>query len=159
LASHDDDRPEKVAVVKALGVSISEFPINLQTAQAAQAAGLATLYGAPNIVRGQSQSGSMRALDAVMAGVADCLCGDYSPAALLPAVLQLPAMAGIALHEAVALVTRNPARAVGLNDRGVIAAGRRADLLAVRYLGGLPQAARVWSSGVAVMSLAFDHGA
>jgi alpha-D-ribose 1-methylphosphonate 5-triphosphate diphosphatase len=159
LASHDDDRPEKVAVVKALGVSISEFPINLQTAQAAQAAGLATLYGAPNIVRGQSQSGSMRALDAVMAGVADCLCGDYSPAALLPAVLQLPAMAGIALHEAVALVTCNPARAVGLNDRGVIAAGRRADLLAVRYLGGLPQAARVWSSGVAVMSLAFDHGA
>jgi alpha-D-ribose 1-methylphosphonate 5-triphosphate diphosphatase len=94
-----------------------------------------------------------------MAGVADCLCGDYSPAALLPAVLQLPAMAGINLHEAVALVTCNPARAVALNDRGVIAAGKRADLLAVRHLGGLPQVARVWSDGIAVMSLAFDHGA
>jgi len=159
LASHDDDRPEKVDVVKALGVTVSEFPINLETAQAARTAGLATLYGAPNIVRGKSQSGSMRALDAVMAGVADCLCGDYSPAALLPAVLQLPAMAGIQLHEAVAMVTCNPARAVGLNDRGVIAAGRRADLLAVRYLGGLPQAARVWCAGIAVMALAFDHGA
>ena len=159
LASHDDDRPEKIDVVKTLGVSVSEFPINLETAQAARAAGLATLLGAPNILRGKSQSGSMRALDAVMNGVADCLCGDYSPAALLPAVLKLPSLANIPLHKAVALVTCNPARAVGLNDRGVIASGKRADLLAVRYLGGLPQAAKVWSSGIAVMSLAFDHGA
>lgn len=158
LASHDDDRPEKIDVVKALGVAVSEFPINLETARAARAAGLATLFGAPNILRGKSQSGSMRALDAVIEGVADCLCGDYSPAALLPAVLQLPTLANIRLHEAVALVTCNPARAVGLNDRGVIASGMRADLLAVRYLGGLPQAAKVWSSGITVMSLAFDHG-
>lgn len=157
LASHDDDKPEKINVVAALGVSVSEFPINLETAQAARAAGLATLFGAPNILRGRSQSGSMRALDAVIEGVADCLCGDYSPAALLPAVMQLPELAGIELHEAVALVTCNAARAVGLHDRGVIAAGKRADLLAVRHLGGLPQATRVWSSGIAVMSLAFDH--
>jgi len=159
LASHDDDRPEKIDVVKALGVAVSEFPINLETAQTARAAGLATLFGAPNILRGKSQSGSMRALDAVMQGVADCLCGDYSPAALLPAVMQLPSLANISLHEAVSLVTSNPARAVGLHDRGVIAPGKRADLLAVRYLGGLPQAARVWSKGITVMALAFDHGA
>lgn len=159
LASHDDDRPEKVAVVRELGVTVSEFPINLETAQAARAAGLSTLFGAPNVVRGKSQSGSMRALDAVRAGVADCLCGDYSPAALLPAVLQLPTMAGIQLHEAVALVTCNPARAVALTDRGAIGAGKRADLLAVRYLGGLPQVSRVWSDGIPVMALAFDHGA
>ena len=159
IASHDDDRPEKIDLMLPLGVSLSEFPINLETAQAARAAGLATLFGAPNILRGKSQSGSMRALDAVIEGVADCLCGDYSPAALLPAVLQLPELACIELHEAVALVTCNAARAVGLHDRGVIASGKRADLLAVRHLGGLPQAARVWSSGIPVMSLAFDHGA
>jgi alpha-D-ribose 1-methylphosphonate 5-triphosphate diphosphatase len=159
LASHDDDRPEKVDVVKELGVSVSEFPINLETAKAARAAGLSTLFGAPNVVRGKSQSGSMRALDAVREGVADCLCGDYSPAALLPAVLQLPELAGTKLHQAVALVTSNPARAVALNDRGSIAAGKRADLLAVRYLGGLPQVSRVWSGGLPVMTLAFDHGA
>lgn len=158
LASHDDDRPDKIGIVTALGVAVSEFPVNLETAQAARAAGLATLYGAPNILRGKSQSGSMRALDAVIEGVADCLCGDYSPAALLPAVMQLPNLAGIPLYEAIALVTCNPARAVGLHDRGVIAAGKRADLLAVRNLGSLPQAARVWSSGITVMALAFDHG-
>ena len=159
LASHDDDKPEKIGVVSALGVSVSEFPINLETAQAARAAGLATLFGAPNILRGKSQSGSMRALDAVIEGVADCLCGDYSPAALLPAVMKLPELVRIELHEAVALVTCNAARAVDLHDRGVIAAGKRADLLAVRYLGDLPQAARVWSSGNPVMSLAYNHGA
>jgi alpha-D-ribose 1-methylphosphonate 5-triphosphate diphosphatase len=157
IASHDDDTPEKVDAVAALGAVISEFPVNLHTARAAKAKGLATLYGAPNVLRGQSQSGSMRALDAVIEGVADCLCGDYSPAALLPSVLRLPELAGITLHEAIALVTRNPARAAGMNDRGEIALGMRADLVAVKTLGGLPQAERVWVHGEPALTAHFDH--
>ncbi len=97
VASHDDDSPEKVEAIVAFGAAISEFPVNLETARAARARGLATLFGAPNVLRGKSQSGSMRALDAVLEGVADCLCGDYSPAALLPSVLRLPELAGIGL--------------------------------------------------------------
>lgn len=157
IASHDDDSPSKVASVDALGAVISEFPINLETAQAAQAHGLATLFGAPNILRGKSQSGNMRALDAVLAGVADCLCGDYSPAALLPSVMRLPELASISLPEAIALVTCNPARAAGLIDRGEIAIGKRADLIAVKKLGDLPQVERVWSSGKQALSAHFDH--
>lgn len=157
IASHDDDSPQKVATVKALGAVVSEFPVNLETAQAARAQGLATLFGAPNILRGKSQSGNMRALDAVLAGVADCLCGDYSPAALLPSVMRLPDLAGIPLAEAVALVTCNPARAAGLHDRGEIAVGKRADLIAVKTMGGLPQAERVWSGGKASLVAHFDH--
>lgn len=157
IASHDDDSPDKVRTVQGLGAVISEFPVNLETAQAARTQGLATLFGAPNILRGKSQSGNMRALDAVLAGVADCLCGDYSPAALLPSVLQLPDLAGISLAQAVALVTRNPARAAGLTDRGEIAAGQRADLVAVKLMGGLPQAERVWSAGRPALAAHFDH--
>jgi alpha-D-ribose 1-methylphosphonate 5-triphosphate diphosphatase len=157
IASHDDDTPEKVETVAALGAVISEFPINLETAKAARARGLATLFGAPNVLRGKSQSGSMRALDAVLEGVADCLCGDYSPAALLPSVMKLPELAGIDLHQAIALVTRNPARAAGLTDRGEIAVGKRADLIAVNPLGGLPQIERVWVHGVPVMSAYRGH--
>ncbi len=153
IASHDDDSPQKVEEVAAMGATISEFPINLATARAARAKGLATLFGAPNVLRGGSQSGSMRALDAVLEGVADCLCGDYSPAALLPSVLRLPELAGIALHEAVALVTRNPAAAAKLHDRGRIAVGQRADLIAVGTTGRLPQARRVWVGGKQVLSL------
>jgi alpha-D-ribose 1-methylphosphonate 5-triphosphate diphosphatase len=152
IASHDDDTPAKVASVAAMGAAISEFPINLETARAAKASGLATLFGAPNLLRGQSQSGSMRALDAVLDGVADCLCGDYSPAALLPAAMRLPELAGIALHEAVALVSAHPARAAGLRDRGRIAPGLRADLVAVRCFGALPLAEQVWCAGRAVLS-------
>lgn len=157
IASHDDDTPEKVDAVAAMGAVISEFPINMETARAARARGLATLFGAPNVIRGKSQSGSMRALDAVIEGVADCLCGDYSPAALLPSVLRLPELAGIPLHEAIAMVTCNPARAAGLHDRGQIAVGMRADLVAVKSLGGLAQAERVWVHGAPAMTAHFDH--
>jgi len=157
IASHDDDSAEKVKALASLGAVISEFPTNLAAAQAARAQGMATLFGAPNILRGKSQSGNMRALDAVLEGVADCLCGDYSAAALLPSVLMLPELAGIGLADAIALVTQNPARAAGLTDRGEIAVGKRADLVAVKHLGGLPQADRVWVAGVAALSARFDH--
>jgi alpha-D-ribose 1-methylphosphonate 5-triphosphate diphosphatase len=151
LASHDDDSPEKVAVLKGLGARISEFPINLETAIAARESGLSTLFGAPNILRNASQSGNMKAIEAIREQVADCLCGDYSPAALLPAVLHLVDAGQLSLPEAFALVTRNPARAAGLDDRGVIAPGKRADLIAITGSGLLAQASHVWSQGREVL--------
>jgi len=151
LASHDDDSPEKVAVLKGLGARISEFPINLETAVAARESGLSTLFGAPNILRNASQSGNMKAIEAIREQVADCLCGDYSPAALLPAVLHLVDAGQLSLPEAFALVTRNPARAAGLEDRGVIAPGKRADLIAITGSGLLAQASHVWSQGREVL--------
>ncbi|PKO40518.1 MAG: alpha-D-ribose 1-methylphosphonate 5-triphosphate diphosphatase [Betaproteobacteria bacterium HGW-Betaproteobacteria-3] len=156
IASHDDDSVEKIDTLASLGAVISEFPTHLAAAKAARARGMATLFGAPNILRGNSQSGNMRALDAVLEGVADCLCGDYSAAALLPSVMKLPELAGISLAQAIALVTRNPARAAGLHDRGEIAVGRRADLVAVRQTGGLFQAERIWVAGVAALTSNVD---
>lgn len=156
VASHDDDSPARVETMAALGATISEFPVNLETALAAKQKNIATLYGAPNVLRGKSQSGSMRALDAVAHGVADCLCGDYSPAALLPSVLKLPAAADISLSAAVRLVTANPAHAARLTDRGEIAVGRRADLVAIKDLGGLPQVERVWVRGAPVYRAHYD---
>lgn len=157
IASHDDDSLEKVATIQSLGASISEFPVNLAAAKAARDKNMSTLFGAPNILRGKSQAGNMRALDAVEAGVADCLCGDYSPAALLPSIMKLPEIAAVTLAEAVALVTRNPARAAGLHDRGEIDVGKCADLVAIKQLGGLPQVEQVWCGGQRVLSLHFDH--
>ncbi len=158
IASHDDDTPEKVETLHALGVGISEFPINLESARAARERGMSTVFGAPNILRGKSQSGAVRALDAVIAGVADCLCADYHPAALIVAVFRLPELAAITLAEAVRLVSINPARAAGLTDRGEIAVGQRADLVAVAHVNGLAQASRVFSAGKPVFEARFDHG-
>jgi alpha-D-ribose 1-methylphosphonate 5-triphosphate diphosphatase len=131
----------------AMGVTLSEFPIDLETAKYAQAKGLKTIVGAPNILRGKSQSGSMRAVDAINAGVADCLCADYSPAALLAAVFRLPRITDLSLSAAINLVALNPAKAVSLDDRGEIAIGKRADLVAVAHFGELPQVSHTWSAG------------
>lgn len=158
IASHDDDTPEKVETLHGLGVGISEFPINMESARAARERGMSTVFGAPNILRGKSQSGAIRALDAVKAGVADCLCADYHPATLIVAVFRLPELAGINLAESVRLVSANPARAAGLMDRGEIAVGKRADLVAVSQINGLAQASSVFSAGKLVFEARFDHG-
>ncbi len=147
VASHDDDCSEKVADIKALGVHISEFPINLETARYAIEQGMSTIMGAPNILRGKSQSGSMKAQDAIEHGVASCLCSDYAPASLLAAVFVLEQRSVLSLSEAVKLVSLNPAKALGLADRGEIAVGKRADLICVDFAGAYPHARQTWVNG------------
>ncbi len=158
VASHDDDTRERIEIMTGLGVKISEFPINMEAASAARELGMSTIFGAPNILRGKSQSGSMKALDAIEAGVADCLCADYAPATLIVAVIKLPSLTDIDLASAVRLVTLNPAKAAGLDDRGEIAVGKRADLIMVDMPAGLPQVGRVWLKGQTVYQGVYDHG-
>ncbi|MFT6045730.1 MAG: alpha-D-ribose 1-methylphosphonate 5-triphosphate diphosphatase [Arenicella sp.] len=158
VASHDDDSAERIKTMASIGADISEFPINLEAAQAAKAAGMSTIFGAPNILRGKSQSGSMKAIEAIHEGVADCLCADYSPASLIVAIYRIPELSDLDLPAAIRLVTANPAKAAGLKDRGEIAVGKRADLIAIATPGGLPQVATVWSNGKQVYSTWYDHG-
>lgn len=158
VASHDDDSVERVATMSEIGADISEFPINLEAAKAAKAANMSTVFGAPNILRGKSQSGSMKAIEAIENGVADCLCADYSPAALIVAIFKIPQLIDMSLVDAIKLVTLNPAKAARLSDRGEIAVGKRADLVAVSLPGGLPQISRTWSAGDLVFQVKYDHG-
>jgi alpha-D-ribose 1-methylphosphonate 5-triphosphate diphosphatase len=84
----------------------------------------------------------------VRAGLLDILSSDYVPFALLQAAFVLPQRVdGLALPEALATVTANPARAAGLDDRGEIAIGKRADLVRVKVVGGLPVVRGVWRQG------------
>jgi len=148
LASHDDTTLLHVEEGVADGVAISEFPTTLEAASAAHDAGLAILMGAPNVVRGRSHSGNISATDLVRAGLLDILSSDYVPFALLQAAFALPQRVdGLNLPEALATVTRNPAQAAGLDDRGEIAVGKRADLVRVRLVGGLPVIRSVWRQG------------
>ncbi|WP_370281855.1 alpha-D-ribose 1-methylphosphonate 5-triphosphate diphosphatase [Pseudooceanicola sp.] len=129
LASHDDDTAEKVALMQAMGAVISEFPVTLEAAAAAKEAGLLTAMGAPNALRGESYSGNLSAREAHAAGLLDILASDYHPSAILPAVLILGRTDPDGLAGAVRLASANPARALGLSDRGEIAPGLRADLV------------------------------
>ncbi|MGE2836074.1 alpha-D-ribose 1-methylphosphonate 5-triphosphate diphosphatase [Mycobacterium sp. SMC-4] len=131
LAAHDDATVDHVAESSALGVGISEFPTTLEAAFAARAAGQVVMMGAPNVVRGGSHSGNVAASDLVESGLLDVLSSDYVPSSPLQAVFSLVDSGALTMPDAVAMVTVNPARAVGLDDRGVIAPGRRADLVRV----------------------------
>lgn len=129
LASHDDDTVEKVVQMQSLGASISEFPVTLEAAREAHGRGMVNAMGAPNALRGTSYSGNLSARDLHTAGLLDLLAADYHPSAMLPAMLVLAKSDPNGLWGAARLVTTNPARALGLEDRGEIAVGLRADLV------------------------------
>jgi alpha-D-ribose 1-methylphosphonate 5-triphosphate diphosphatase len=155
MAGHDDDSPERIRLMRELGAVLSEFPINEATARAAREGGMGTVYGAPNLVRGASQSGNMKALDAVRANLCSCLCADYVPASMLVAAFRIPEWTDWSLPQAVQLVSRNPARFAGLDDRGEITAGMRADLIAVELVRGVPQVTTAWVQGRRVLETAY----
>ncbi|MCF8173681.1 MAG: alpha-D-ribose 1-methylphosphonate 5-triphosphate diphosphatase [Burkholderiaceae bacterium] len=147
LASHDDTTAGHVHEALAEGVTISEFPTTLEAARVAREHGIGIMMGAPNIVRGGSHSGNIAAGELARHDLLDTLSSDYVPASLLFAAFMLHEGAGWSLSQAVATVTRNPARLAGLDDRGEIAIGLRADLVRVRESGHIPHPMTVWLNG------------
>src|SRR5215468_714541 len=152
LASHDDTTVEHVSLSIGDGVAIAEFPTTIQAAHALHAGGVRVLMGAPNLVRGGSHSGNVATAEAAQAGVLDVLSSDYVPASLLMAALILPKAAPmIELPAALRMVTKTPAEAVGLTDRGEIAVGKRADLVRIRLTETVPLVRSVWRMGLRVV--------
>jgi len=88
-------------------------------------------------------------------GLVDCLCADYAPASMLAAAFALAEQGELDLPAAVRLTSLNPARAGGLEDRGEIALGKRADLIAVRAGRFAPQVVQVWTAGRPVFEARF----
>ncbi len=147
VASHDDTTPDHVAEAVADGIKISEFPTTMEAAEAARAAGMKTVMGAPNVVRGGSHSGNVSALDLAEAGLLDALSSDYAPISLIQAAFALEDRVGMPLHDAMATVSANPAEMLGLDDRGEIAVGKRADLIRVRRVGDTVLTRGAWVEG------------
>lgn len=148
LASHDDTTAENVVDAIRDKVAVAEFPTTLEAARGLHQAGIDILMGAPNVVRGGSHSGNIAAIDLAREGLLDILSSDYIPSSLLMAALQLPLRApAIDLAAAVRTVTKAPAEAVGLEDRGEIAVGKRADLIRVHVAHDVPAVRSVWREG------------
>jgi len=148
LASHDDTTLDEVEEAHRDGAAIAEFPTTLEAARASRRLGMATVMGAPNVVRGGSHSGNASARELAEEGELDILSSDYVPAALLMAAFRLAEVKALGgLPGAIRLVTQAPAQATGLKDRGEIAIGRRADLLRVVSHDGEPVVRAVWREG------------
>jgi len=145
VASHDDATLAHVQESAGFGMSIAEFPTTLEAATASHALGLKVLMGAPNIVRGGSHSGNIAAAELARHEVLDILSSDYYPASLLQAAFMLAAQDnGYDLPRAIATVSRQPAHAAGLHDRGEIRVGLRADLLQAKVHEGQAVIQQVW---------------
>jgi alpha-D-ribose 1-methylphosphonate 5-triphosphate diphosphatase len=147
LASHDDTVMEHVHEAIRDQVAVAEFPTTVEAATALHAAGIRVLMGAPNLVRGGSHAGNVATAELAQAGVLDILSSDYVPSSLLMAALRLPQVAPIDLAAAVRTVTKTPAEAVGLYDRGEVAPGKRADLICVRLVDDIAAVRCVWRGG------------
>jgi len=148
LASHDDTTDENVTDAIRDRVSVAEFPTTIEAARGLHQAGIGILMGAPNVVRGGSHSGNIAAIDLAREGLLDILSSDYIPSSLLMGALQLSRdVPGIDLAAAVRTVTKAPADAVGLTDRGDIAVGQRADIIRVHEAGNVPVVRSVWREG------------
>lgn len=148
VASHDDDSPGKIDWLKNRRIALSEFPINMETAQAARDKGVRTLLGAPNIFRGSSQSKNLSAREAIARGCGDILCSDYAPLTLVHAVFMLRDLGLKSLPEAVRMTSLNPARAVGIDTRtGSVEIGKDADLVLVGNGIDFPRVTRTFVKG------------
>ncbi len=146
LASHDDTLPEHVEKSAENGVGFAEFPTTLEAAEACRTHGIAVMMGAPNLIRGGSHSGNVAAEQLAKSDLLDIVSSDYVPSALLLSAFRL-AQLWDDLPRAVATVTINPARAAGLNDRGLVQTGLRGDVLRVRSIGDIPLLRGAWSRG------------
>ncbi len=131
MLSHDDESPEMRKAFRAQGVSIAEFPVNEETAREAAEAGDFIVFGAPNVVRGGSHTGWTKAADMIAKGLCSILASDYYYPAQLLAAFRLADDGVLPLAEAWNLISAAPATAAGLADRGVLAEGRRADIILV----------------------------
>jgi alpha-D-ribose 1-methylphosphonate 5-triphosphate diphosphatase len=148
LASHDDTEVEHVELARAEKVAMSEFPTTVRAAEAAHAAGMAIVMGGPNLVKGGSHSGNVSAAELAERGLLDIMSSDYVPSSLIQSAFLLRDKLGWSMPRAVATVTRNPARAIGMEDRGEIAPGQRADVIRVRETaGGMPVVMGSWCAG------------
>ncbi|MGX0977757.1 alpha-D-ribose 1-methylphosphonate 5-triphosphate diphosphatase [Roseovarius sp. MBR-51] len=131
LGSHDDGTAEARRVARGRGMTIAEFPETLEAAEEARAGGDSVIMGAPNLVRGGSHKGNVSAVDLVAMGLVDALASDYHYPSLKRAAFFLADGGVCDLATAWRLVSRGPAEVLGLEDRGVLQAGLRADLVVI----------------------------
>ncbi|EAP77868.1 alpha-D-ribose 1-methylphosphonate 5-triphosphate diphosphatase [Roseovarius nubinhibens] len=146
MASHDDTTAEQARVSARLGVRLAEFPTTEEAARESRAQGLATIMGGPNLVRGGSHSGNVAASVLAEKDLLDIVSSDYIPGSLLAAGVMLGDLWDD-MARGIKTVTANPARCSGLDDRGEVRLGARADLLRMARIEGTPVVRETWVRG------------
>ncbi len=135
MASHDDETIPMRDGFRARGARICEFPVAQEVGEAARAAGDWVVMGSPNVVRGGSHLGWASAAVLAEAGTCTVLSSDYYYPAMMRAAFIMAGRGVLDFSQSWALISKNPAAAAGLADRGGIAPGKRADIVLVDPAG------------------------
>jgi alpha-D-ribose 1-methylphosphonate 5-triphosphate diphosphatase len=148
LASHDDDTPEKVRRLHAMGVAISEFPVSLSAAREANRMGMRVAMGAPNLLMGKSTNANLTAEETAREGLLDIVCSDYAPMTMLHAAMKLYRSELMTLPQAIARFTLKPAEAAGIaDDTGSLSVGKSADMVLVDLEAPIPRIRKTFVAG------------
>ncbi len=127
--SHDDSTQNVRTYFNSLGASICEFPTSIEAAKYAKSLGNTIIMGAPNIVRGGSQSGSIAAVDLVKAELCDALVSDYYYPAMSASIWSLHDNKIMDFAKAWSLISSGPANAMNLTTKGKLELGYCADFI------------------------------
>lgn len=136
MASHDDKTSTIRQFYNSLGCHISEFPLTTEAITQAHKLDNFIVLGAPNIIRGGSHMGKsgLSASRNIKAGMGNILCSDYYYPALMQAPFNLSENKILDFGSSWKMVSKAPAEAAGLTDRGEIIEGKRADLILIEQL-------------------------
>ncbi len=151
MASHDDPSPDMRRWFHALGCTLSEFPTSRATARAARELGnhvilrAAAVIAEPGDADGENADGT---IDLIEQDLCTVLASDCAAAAPLQAAWALAREGVLPFAASWRLVSANPAQAAGLDDRGAVKVGARADLVCIDDSDpALPRVAAVFIAG------------
>lgn len=153
LATHDDGTLAHVEDAVAHGCTMAEFPTTIEAAKASHDKNMCVVMGAPNVVRGGSHSGNIAAHELATMGVLDILSSDYYPSSLVDAVFTLAKRDdnALTLVDTIKMITQTPAEVLNLEDRGVLAVGKRGDLALVQTHNDTPRVEHTYVKGQRIM--------
>jgi alpha-D-ribose 1-methylphosphonate 5-triphosphate diphosphatase len=151
IASHDDTTEQHVEQAHLEKIGICGFPTTITAAVTARKHGMKIIAGAPNMVLGRSRFGNVSVAELAGHGLLDVLSSDNVPCSLLNGAFLLHQKVGMPLVDAIRTVTSAPAELIGLQDRGSISIGKRADMLRVALVDDLPVVRSVWRAGKLIL--------
>lgn len=157
IAFHDVELDIQLNFMKENGITICEFPLNLEIAKKAHQQGFYNLVGAPNVIKNGSHNKNIAALELIKAGYAHIICSDYYTPALLQSIFVIAQNTNIPLYKTVKYSTLNPAIALGIQgEYGSIAVGKKADIIIVSNDTSIPKVSRVIVNGKVKMELNYE---